>query len=70
MNQEWEPSVGDSVYIASEQNSGRVVSIDSDGSSSLFMVEMDPLQSEVNKAGWGRDAPEQLCCTIDELSAG
>ena len=70
MDQEWEPVVGDLVYIASEQHSGRVLSVESDGGSALFIVEMDPLPSPAKAASWGHDPPEQLCCTIDELSAG
>ena len=70
MDQEWEPVVGDLVYIASEQHCGRVLSVESDGGSALFIVEMDPLPSPAKAASWGHDPPEQLCCTIDELSAG
>jgi hypothetical protein len=46
------------------------LSVESDGGSALFIVEMDPLPSPAKAASWGHDPPEQLCCTIDELSAG
>ncbi|HEX3246664.1 MAG TPA: hypothetical protein VHX16_14750 [Chloroflexota bacterium] len=71
MDDEWSPTVGDRVYVSLEQRAGQVVSIDPDGATIVYRIELDrPPGSEGagRSTGWGDDSLEQVSCTLDELT--
>jgi hypothetical protein len=72
MDDEWSPIIGDRVYIEDEQQAGQVIGIESEGGTVLYRVEMDSApagKASSHGPAWGYDPPEQLSCTIDELTA-
>jgi hypothetical protein len=72
MDDEWSPTVGDRVYVSLEQRAGQVLSIDQDGVTTVYRIELDrPPGSAApgRPASWGHDSLEQVSCTLDELTA-
>ena len=70
MDNAWAPSVGDSVYIEQERQTGQVIDIEITDGAVLYIVEVQGDAGPGGRvSGWGYDSADKLVCTIDELTA-